>query len=99
MTGFRLRSVDKLGDRLVALAELVLQMAKPCLVLTLGIIQVVVGELGEHLPKLVHDQVRMGLASITEHLERSDCFKSKSFRLSRQCSSFYCGPETGTWLL
>lgn len=45
--------------------------------------------------ELVHDQVRKGLGSMSEHLERPDRFKGRSFRLSRQCSSFQSGPATG----
>jgi hypothetical protein len=45
--------------------------------------------------ELVHDQVRKGLGSMSEHLERPDRFKGKSFRLSRHYSYIQYGPETG----
>jgi hypothetical protein len=74
-----LRGVNQLGNLLLALAELLLQMAKQFLFLAFGVGQVVVGEIGELLPELpfqlmpltfelefVHDQVRKGLESMPE---------------------------------
>ena len=75
-------------DLFTALAERLLQM----------------GTLPEHafqlMPftfefELVHDQLRKGLGSMSEHLERPDRFKGKSFCLSHHCSSFQSGPDTG----
>jgi hypothetical protein len=95
-----LRSVDQLGNLLLALAELLLQMAKQFLFLALGVVQVVIGEIGELLPELsfqlmpftfalelVHDQVRKSLGSMPGPMERLDRCRNKSFRLSRHCSS------------
>jgi len=45
--------------------------------------------------ELVHDQVRKGLGSMSEHLEPPDRFKGKSFCLSHHCSCFQSRPETG----
>ena len=51
MTGV-LISVDELGDLFLALAKLLLQMAKQFLFLALGVGQVVIGEISELLPEL-----------------------------------------------
>ena len=80
--------MNQLRDLFTALAERLLQMAT----------------LPEHafqlMPftfefELVHDQVRKGLGSMSEHLERPDRFKGKSLCLSHHCSPFQSGPETG----
>jgi hypothetical protein len=73
MMGLLLQSVDQLSDLLLALAEPLLEMAKQFLLLAFGVIQVVIGKLGELLPELafqlmpftfklelVHDQLHMG---------------------------------------
>ena len=44
--------VNQLGDLVLAFTELLLQMAKKFLLLTLGVVQVVIGEVGEFLPEL-----------------------------------------------
>jgi hypothetical protein len=67
-------TVNQLGDLFSALAELLLQMARHFLFLAIGVVQIVIGEIGELLPELplqlvpltfelelVHDQVRKGL--------------------------------------
>jgi hypothetical protein len=79
------RGVNQLGDLFSAFAELLLQMAKQFLFLALGVVQIVIGEIGELLPELpfqlvpftfelelVHVQVRKGLESISEHMELPD---------------------------
>ena len=101
MTGL-LGSVDQLRNLLLALAELLLQMAKQFLFLAIGVGQVVISEIGELLPELpfqfmpftfelefVHDQVRKGVRSMPEQMERPDCCQSKSVRLSRHSSSHF----------
>jgi len=52
MAGLLLRSVHQLSDLLLALAKLLLQMAKQFLFLPFGVIQVIIGKLGELLPQL-----------------------------------------------
>ncbi len=70
--------VNQLGDLVLAFAELLLQMAKQFLLLTLRVVQVIIGEVGELLPELsfqlmpftfelelVHCQVRMAQRLMT----------------------------------
>jgi hypothetical protein len=99
MTGL-LRGVDQLVDLLLALAKRLLQMAEKLLFLTLGEVKVIIGEFRELLPELafqlmpftfelelIHDQVRKGVGSMPEHMERPDRCECMSFRLSRRSSS------------
>jgi len=98
----------------MALAERLLQMAKQFLMLTFGEIQVVIGKLGELLPELAfqlmpftfklelvhdHDQVRRGLGSMSEHLERTDHCLSQPFACHAIAPPFHVGPEAGVRLL
>jgi len=100
MSGLLLRSVNQHIDLVLALARLLLQMARQFLFLRFGLIQVVISKLGKLLPELafqlmpftfelelVHDQVRKGLGSNAEHMERADRWHSKSIRLTHHCSS------------
>lgn len=81
-----LRIVNHLGDLLLALTELLLQMAKQFLLLALSEVQVIIRELGKLLPELpfqlmpftlelelIHDQVRKVLGSMSEQMEMPVC--------------------------
>ena len=73
-----LGSVNELGDLVLAFAELLLQVAKEFLLLALGVVHVVIGEVGKFLSELpfqlipftfelelVHGHVRMGQRLMT----------------------------------
>lgn len=78
--------------------------------MTLGEIQVVISKLRELLPELAfwlmpftfelelvhdHDQVRKGLGSMSEHLERTDRWLSKPFACHAIALLFQHGPNAG----
>ena len=69
-------------------------MAKNFLLLALGVVHVVISEIGEFLPELafqlmpftfelelVYGQVRMGMGLMPEQMERLDCWMGNSFHL------------------
>ncbi|MFM7395190.1 MAG: hypothetical protein ACKO22_12710 [Cyanobium sp.] len=86
--------------------------AKQLLLLALGMVHTIVGEIGELLPdapyqlmpltfelKLIHDQVLKGLGSRQEPLERWDLCQCRFVRLSRLCSFIHSGHGTGYLVL